>query len=55
MRNEIAELYPMIAKANAISEELNKYKSFDIVLVSTMKDNPHNKSAQLVCAYFPQF
>ncbi|XP_075250028.1 kinesin-like protein KIF28 isoform X4 [Convolutriloba macropyga] len=46
VRNEIAELYPMIAKANAISEELNKYKSFDIVLVSTMKDNPHNKSAQ---------
>ncbi|XP_063722151.1 kinesin-like protein KIF28 [Symsagittifera roscoffensis] len=45
VRNEIAELYPMIAKANAISEELNKYKSFDIVLVSTMKDNPSNKGA----------
>jgi len=33
-QEQILELLPWVSEANAISEELNKYRSFDVVVLS---------------------
>merc|ERR1712117_769112 len=48
LRQEISELYPMIGEVNAISEEMNKFKSFDVVLVANSGENQNNKSATVM-------
>jgi len=33
-QEQVLELLPMISEINAVSEELNKYRSFELVLMS---------------------
>lgn len=34
MQEQVIDLLPMVSEANAISEELNKYCQFEVVLIS---------------------
>ena len=34
IQDQVLEILPMVSEANAISEELNKYQTFDVVLVT---------------------
>ncbi|KAK3605709.1 hypothetical protein CHS0354_013504 [Potamilus streckersoni] len=45
-QEQILEMLPMVSEVNAVSEELNKHKSFDVVLISAaaQEDGYNNKS-----------
>ena len=34
VQEQILEILPMVSEVNAVSEELNKHKSFEVVLIS---------------------
>ena len=34
VQDQVLEILPMVAEVNSISEELNKYRSFEVVLLS---------------------
>ncbi|KAK6981972.1 Kinesin-like protein kif28p, partial [Biomphalaria glabrata] len=36
VQEQILEILPMVSEVNAISEELNKYRSFEVVLISAV-------------------
>ena len=34
IQDQVLEILPMVSESNAISEELNKYQTFDVVLLT---------------------
>ena len=47
-QDQILELLPMINEVNAVSEELNKHKAFEIVLISGAAQEGSNKETKQV-------
>ena len=45
-QDQILELLPMINEVNAVSEELNKHKAFEIVLISGAAQEGNNKETK---------
>ena len=45
-QEQILELLPMINEMNAVSEELNKYRKFDLVLMSGIQQEDSDKSTK---------
>ncbi|XP_059148912.1 kinesin-like protein KIF28 isoform X2 [Physella acuta] len=43
-QEQILEILPMVSEVNAVSEELNKYRSFEVVLISAAVQETKNKS-----------
>lgn len=43
-QEQVLELLPMVSEVNAISEELNKHRTFEVVLISSSaQDIPFHK------------
>ena len=43
-QEQVLELLPLVSEANAISEELNKHRTFEVVLISSSaQDVPYHK------------
>jgi len=47
-QEQILELLPMINEMNAVSEELNKYRKFDLVLMSGIQQEDSDKSTKVM-------
>lgn len=42
-QDQVLEILPMVSEVNAISEELNKHRSFEVVLVSAAAQEGYSK------------
>ncbi|KAH9515666.1 Kinesin-like protein kif28p [Bulinus truncatus] len=42
VQEQILEILPMVSEVNAVSEELNKYRSFEVVLISAVAATANN-------------
>ncbi|KAJ8041556.1 Kinesin-like protein KIF28P [Holothuria leucospilota] len=47
-QDQILELLPMVNEVNAVSEELNKHKNFEIILISGAAQEGNNKETKVV-------
>ena len=43
-QEQILEILPMVSEVNAVSEELNKHKSFEVVLISAAAQEGSGRS-----------
>jgi deoxycytidylate deaminase len=46
VQEQILEILPMVSEVNAVSEELNKHKSFEVVLISAAAQEGSGKQGQ---------
>jgi len=44
VQEQVLEILPMVSEVNAISEELDKYRSFEVVLLSAAARGGSSKS-----------
>jgi len=50
VQEQVLDILPLVSEANAISEELNKYRMFDVVLMTVAgHDGTTTKGTKLVC------
>jgi len=47
-QEQVLELLPMVTEMNAVSEELNKYRGFELVLMSGVQLNEKDRSAKVM-------
>lgn len=45
-QDQILELLPMVSEVNGVSEELNKHKNFEIILISGAAQEGNNKETK---------
>jgi len=49
VQEQVLDILPLVSEVNAISEELNKYQTFDVVLMTVAgHDGTTNKGSKLV-------
>jgi len=47
-QEQVLELLPMISEVNAVSEELNKYRQFELVLISAGYQEEKDKGTKYI-------
>jgi len=51
-QEQVLDILPLVTEVNAVSEELNKYQVFDVVLMTVAgHDGTTNKGTKLVRSY----